>query len=85
MVEPLTVFTGRSLSSAMVCGRSRGRNQIFRVHRIDDVRGRKPVGLHARNIEIDLDLAHLAAIGVRRGRSLHGGELSAQKIVSQVK
>ena len=97
-VDEFVVFTGRSFSSAMVCGVAvhlhvvLGRpdlcgacrqNQILRRHRIDNIGGRQPIGLQFGGIEVDLNLARLAAIRIRSGRTLHRGQLRAQKIAAR--
>ena len=65
-------------------GRARRRNQVLRVESADDVVRRQSIGLQAGNIEIDLDLANLAAIGIGHGCAVHGRQLRAQEILAQV-
>src|ERR1019366_4468367 len=65
-------------------GRAAGSNQVLRVNGVDDVGGREPVGLQPWQVEVNLDLAYLAAIGVGHGRAVDGRQLSAQKILPQV-
>ena len=61
-----------------------GSNQVLRVDGVDDVAGRKSVGLQPRQVEINLHLAYLAAVGIGHGRAVHGRQLGAQKVLAQV-
>src|SRR5579859_2420399 len=65
-------------------GGAGGQDQVLGVERIHDVVGRQAVGLKAGHVEVNLDLADLAAVGIWGGGSLHCGELSAQEIISQI-
>ena len=65
-------------------GGAAGGNQILRVDGINNVGGRKTVGLQPRQVEVNLDLAYLAAVGIGRGRAMYGGQLVAQKVLAQV-
>ncbi len=73
------VFEGAELS------RSRWQNQILRIHGVDDVDRRQPLGLEQLRIQIHCDLALLTSIRKRQGRALHGGQLCADEIVSEIK
>ena len=64
--------------------RARGQDQILRVDRIDHIDRRKPVGLQAGHVEIDLDLTLLAAVGPRNGQAGHGDQLRAQLVGAEV-
>ncbi len=57
-------------------------DQVLRVNGIDNVVGRKSVGLEPRQIEINLDLAYLAAIRIGHGRAMHRCQLAAQKVLA---
>ncbi len=63
-------------------GRPAGSNQVLRVDGVDDVGGRKPVGLQPRQVEINLHLAYLAAVGIGHGRAMHRCQLVAQEVLA---
>ena len=99
MVDPFTVLTGKivqlrdglriAVHLDLVFQRSnlggpRGKNQVLRAERIHDVVGGKSVGLKSREVQIDLDLAYFAAIGVRGRGTGHSRELRAQEVVSEI-
>src|ERR1035437_263558 len=66
-----------------LCGAGR-KNQVLRVERIHDVIGRKAVGLKSRQVEVYLNLAYFAAVGVRRRRTGHRCQLRAQKVLTEI-
>ena len=61
-----------------------GKNQVLRVDGINDVIRRKPIGLQFRQIQIHLDLANFAAVGIRRGCARHRGQIVAQKVLPKI-
>ena len=90
---------GRLFSSSTICGRGVGfdgvfeavdlhgagrHDQVLRVHGVDYVDRRKPLGLQRGQVDVHLDLALLAAVGEGRLRSLNGGQLGADVVLAQV-
>ena len=61
-----------------------GDDEILRVDGIDYVGGRQALGLQGMRIEVHLDLALLAAVGVWDGCALDGGELGADDVGAHV-
>ncbi len=81
MVDPLIVFTGRSLSAAMVVGAlfistwyssepiltvPEGVIRVWAFTALTMSVGDSPCACKSRYIEIDLDLPYLAAVWIRR-------------------
>ena len=65
-------------------GRTAGQYQVLGIHRIDHISWRQPMSLQRLRVDIDHDLAHLAAIGDRHRRALHGCQLGADEVIAQV-
>ena len=63
---------------------ARGRDQILRVDGVDHVGGRQSLGLQGGEIDVHLDLALLAAVGIGRLRAFDGGQLGADGVRAQV-
>ena len=63
---------------------SGGKNQVLRIDGVDDVEGRKIVGLQLRQVEVHLDLPDLSAVRVGRGAARDGGQEVPQKTFAQV-
>ena len=64
--------------------RAGGENQILRAERIHDVVGRKAVGLQSRQVEVHLDLAYFATVGIGRRGARNGRQLRAQEVIAQI-
>ncbi len=58
--------------------------QILQRQGVRHVGGRQPFGLQERGVEIDHDLALLAAIRVGNGCPGHGDELSSQEVETDI-
>ena len=56
----------------------------MRADRIHDVVGRQPARAQLPGVEVDLDLALLAAERIRNGGARHRGELGAQDVVAEI-
>ena len=99
MVAPSTDLIGRSLSCAIVWAASlrltvycsepiltvpAGRIWFCAAIAFCDILRRKTRRLQRLRVEIDLDLAHLAAIGIGNGDAGNGGERRAHEILRQV-
>ncbi len=65
----------------LVAGRQ---NEVLRGDGVDDVLGRDAVRLHRLLIEIDLHLQDLATIGRGHRRSLDGGKLRPDEVLSEI-
>src|SRR5471032_2027047 len=65
-------------------GGATGQDQVLRVDGIDHVAGRQAFGLQRAWIDVDHDLADLAAEGQRDGRALHRGKLRTYEAVAEV-
>ncbi len=63
---------------------SGGQNQVLRAHCGDHVARRKAFRLELSDIQVHLDLALLASVGVREDGTLYGRQLVAQEIRCQV-
>ncbi len=61
-----------------------GQDQVLRGDGVDDVGGRQTLGLQRLDVEVDLNLALLAAIRIRDLRALHGGELGTDEVQAEV-
>src|SRR5438876_650669 len=61
-----------------------GQDHVLLVDRAGDVRWREAPGEELLQIEVDLDLAHLAAHGQRELRALHRGQAGAQEVGAEV-
>ena len=64
--------------------RANRQNQILSRDRVDDVLWLEPQSLQLLLIEIDPNLAHLAAIGIRHRRALNRGQLRPEEILRRV-
>jgi len=54
------------------------------IERVRNVGGRDVVGVERFGVEIDHDLALLAAVGRRDGGTLDGGELGADEVRAEI-
>ena len=59
-------------------------DDVLRGDGVDDIDGRKPLGLEGLQIEVDLNLALLAAIGEGEYGALDGGEWHADGVLADV-
>jgi hypothetical protein len=99
MVAPSMDLIGRLLSCAIVLGASLrltvyllgpdfdgagGQDLVLHGDRIFDILRRETVRLQRLRVEIDLDLAHQAAIGIRNGDAGDRAEHRTHKILRQV-
>ena len=63
-----------SYSSGADLRRAGGQDQVLRADGVDDVAGRQAARLQLGDVDIDHDLALLAAVGIGNGRALDGGQ-----------
>ncbi len=61
-----------------------GKDEVLRIHGVDDVDGGKTFCLESGGINIDADDALLAPVREGRGGARHGGQLRADKVISGV-
>src|SRR5208282_5998693 len=61
-----------------------GENNVLRVYGVDDVDGLEAEGLELGQVEIDLNLGNLAAVGKGRSCAGNGGEIVAQKVLAKI-
>ncbi|MET3154491.1 hypothetical protein ABIF34_001516 [Bradyrhizobium japonicum] len=78
VVELDVVFEGADLLGAY------RRDQVLRSQRIGDVLARQAAGLERGRVEIDLDLALLAAERIRNRRTRHGDQRGAQIVNADI-
>jgi len=65
-------------------GSSRGKNQVLIANRGRHIRWSQPCSLQCLRVQVYLDLALLAAIGVRNSGAFNRDQLRAKKILSPV-
>ena len=65
-------------------GGARGQDQILRRDGVDDIGGREALGLQRLQIQIDLHLTLLAAVGIWNARAVDGDQLRADEVQAVV-
>ncbi len=61
-----------------------GKNQVLNINGIHDVERRQAFRLQSGRIQVNLDLALLAAVRIRNGNSINRDEANTQKIQANV-
>ena len=64
--------------------RARRQDDVLGQERIADILGGEPPRVERVRVDVDVDDAHLAAVGHRDGCALNGDELGADEVVAQV-
>ena len=64
--------------------RAGGQDQVLVADGVDHIAGRQPLGLQRVQVQVDLHLALLAAVGVGNGGAVDGDQLGADEVQAVV-